>query len=162
MDLATTVNALTLLVAVHGAPIIARDVCGARFDMPLDLGRRFLDGHPLLGPSKTWRGLVVALAVGAALAPLLGYEAALGLRFAAWAMFGDLLTSFSKRRLGITPGGRASGLDQLPEALLPLAMTREALAMNMLDVIGLACAFFLADLVLSRLLYRWHLRDRPY
>ncbi len=162
MDPLAALSALVLLVIAHGAPILARDLLGTRLAVAVDFGRRLADGQPVLGSSKTWRGLVAALAAGAVLAPLLGHEAALGVNFAAWAMLGDLLTSFLKRRLGIAPGGRASGLDQLPEALLPLAMMREALALDALDVVGVCLAFFIVDLVLSRLLYRWHLRERPY
>jgi CDP-2,3-bis-(O-geranylgeranyl)-sn-glycerol synthase len=42
------------------APIAAKHLLGARWQAPLDGGWRFVDGRPLLGPSKTWRGLLAA------------------------------------------------------------------------------------------------------
>jgi len=61
--------------------------------------------------------------------------------------------SFVKRRLGLAPSSQAVGLDQIPESLLPLTA---------LDVAVATTLFFAGELLLSRLLYRWHVRDRPY
>ena len=98
-----------------------------RLAVPLD-GGRTLCGRPLLGPGKTWRGVVlmpaatalataVTVGLGRRLPPdrapfpgcrvnpwLLG--AVLGLGYCA----GELPNSFAKRRLGIPPGGRGRRL----------------------------------------------------
>jgi CDP-2,3-bis-(O-geranylgeranyl)-sn-glycerol synthase len=77
-------------------------------------------------------------------------------------MAGDLVSSFVKRRLDLAPSSRATGLDQIPESLFPLLACRAALALSVLDIaIGVA-TFFVGEVVLSLLLYKAHIRDRPY
>ena len=91
-----------------------------------------------------------------------GYPPGLGIQFGLYAMLGDLLSSFTKRRLGIPVSDRALGLDQIPEALLPLWLLREGLGIDMQEVVLLVTAFLAIEIVLSKLLYRWHIRKRPY
>ena len=50
---------------------------------------------------------------------LLGFAWTCGLVVASVAMSGDLLSSFLKRRLSLPPSSRATGIDQIPECLLP-------------------------------------------
>ncbi|HKJ22762.1 MAG TPA: CDP-archaeol synthase, partial [Gammaproteobacteria bacterium] len=50
-----------LLLVANGAPVLARQVRGARPARPLDGGLRLADGRPLLGRSKTLRGVGAAL-----------------------------------------------------------------------------------------------------
>jgi len=154
--------ALLLLVLVNSAPILLKRLLGLRLASPLDGGWRFVDGRPLLGTSKTWRGLIGGILIGIVAAPLAGLPLLAGAGFAAASMAGDLLSSFSKRRLGLPPGGRAMVLDQIPEALLPLFLYREALALDWPAIAGAVLAFLLIDVVISRLLYRAGLRDRPH
>lgn len=91
--------------------------------LPIDLGRSMPDGKRVLGDGKTYRGLlgggftgvVIALLMNQ-VAPVLGMPtvpllAALGLGFGA--LLGDISASFLKRRVGLTRGGMAPGLDQL-------------------------------------------------
>jgi CDP-2,3-bis-(O-geranylgeranyl)-sn-glycerol synthase len=77
-------------------------------------------------------------------------------------MAGDLFSSFVKRRLGVPTSGRATGLDQLPEALIPLLACRGALALTLADIAATAAMFFVGEIVLSRLLFRLRVRDRPH
>jgi CDP-2,3-bis-(O-geranylgeranyl)-sn-glycerol synthase len=106
----------------------------------------------------------VALAVSScwAGAPLIGLEADLGARIAALAMAGDLLSSFIKRRLRLPPSSQALGLDQIPESLLPLLACIDPLDLTMYDIAAGVVIFLVGELLLSRLLFRIHLRDRPY
>ena len=78
------------------------------------------------------------------------------------AMAGDLLSSFLKRRINLPAGGKATGLDQVPESLFPLLACRSALRLTVLDIIAGVAIFFVGELLLSRLFYHFHLRDRPY
>ncbi len=155
-------QALMLLAAANGAPVMGRRLLRDRWSWPLDGGVRFVDGRPLLGASKTLRGVVLALAVTAAIAPLVGVSVAIGLAAAAAAMIGDLLSSFVKRRLGLRPSSRAVGLDQIPESLLPALVCHDALALDAGDVAATVVIFFAGEVALSRLLYRWRIRERPY
>ncbi len=153
---------LLLLLVANGAPILAHALLGRRFDAPLDRGGRFFDGRPLLGPRKSWRGLIVAVFATALCSILLGISGYLGLLFGLLSMLGDMLASFAKRRLAIAPQGRAPGLDQIPEALLPLWLLHDTFALDYGQVVFGVVLFMLLEMTLSPLLYRWHIRLRPY
>jgi len=162
MSLPLPLELLLLLLAANGSPVLAKRLLGGRWNRPLDGGARFLDGRPLLGASKTWRGLVVAVPVTALLGLLLGHALWLGAAFALLSLLGDLLTSFVKRRLGVRTSGRVRGLDQIPEALLPLLALQGALAIAWLDMVVVVALFTVGSLLLSRLLFRLGLKDEPY
>jgi CDP-2,3-bis-(O-geranylgeranyl)-sn-glycerol synthase len=153
---------LLLLTVANGAPVIAKLAFGSRFAFPLDGNREFIDGRPLLGRSKTIRGIASSLAATAAVARLTGLDFSTGLVVALAAMGGDLLSSFAKRRLGLAPSGQAIGLDQVPESLFPLVACRAALGLDAADIAAGVGIFFIGELALSRLLYRLHVRERPY
>jgi len=153
---------LILLMLANGTPVVARKILGERFSYPLDGGVEFLDGRPLFGRSKTLRGVVLAVLVTAAGASLIGLEWEIGVLVGALAMVGDLVSSFLKRRLDLPPSSRASGLDQVPEALFPLLACRNLLSLTMADIGTGVALFFIGDVVLSRILYTFRLRERPY
>lgn len=153
---------LLLLAVANTTPIIAKNVFGNRWNAPLDAGWRFVDGRPLLGPSKTVRGLVAAMAATAVAAALMGLSFGLGLVLGALAMLGDALSSFVKRRLNMVSGDRATGIDQIPEALLPLLVVRGALGLSLPEVAAITLVFFLLEIPLARLFFRLGLRDRPH
>jgi CDP-2,3-bis-(O-geranylgeranyl)-sn-glycerol synthase len=151
-----------LLLVANGAPVIASDLLKQHWRWPIDGGRIFFDGRPWLGKSKTWRGGIAAIMATTIVALLLGMDWTLGLSFAALAMIGDLLASFCKRRLAIRESGRAWLLDQLPESLFPLWLLSDELGLTLMAVFIAAALFTILELTLSPLLYRLHLRQRPY
>jgi CDP-2,3-bis-(O-geranylgeranyl)-sn-glycerol synthase len=63
---------LILLSLANGSPVIAKRIFGANYAVPVDGNTRFIDGRPLVGPSKTIRGIVASLVVTALGAILLG------------------------------------------------------------------------------------------
>jgi hypothetical protein len=153
---------LGLLTLANGTPVVAKRMFGDRFAWPIDANCKFVDGRPLFGASKTIRGLLLAVAVTSACAPLVGLGIAIGTVVAITAMAGDLVSSFVKRRLALAPSSQAIGLDQIPESLFPLLACRQELGLTAADIgIGVV-VFFVGELVLSRLLFRLHFRDRPY
>ena len=162
MDSQAIVTLLVLLFAANGAPVAAWRLLGDRWSRPVDGGRRAPDGRPWLGPSKTWRGLVAALALTPAVAWMLGLDAVTGLLVASGAMAGDLLSSFLKRRRGLPSSAQALGLDQIPESLLPALLSAPRLGTAPLDWLLVVLAFMALELLVSRLLYRLRLRKRPY
>jgi CDP-2,3-bis-(O-geranylgeranyl)-sn-glycerol synthase len=85
-----------------------------------------------------------------------------GLVVATMAMVGDLLSSFLKRRLDLPPSSRATGLDQIPECLFPALACRSTLGLTVLDILFVVLIFFVGEIVLSRLLFQWRIRNRPY
>ena len=112
--------------------------------------------------SKTVRGIVLAVLATTAAASLIGLRWNIGLLIGVFAMVGDLFSSFCKRRLGLPTSSRASGLDQVPEALFPLLGCRDLLSLTIADIGAGVALFFIGDVVASRLLYAIRLRDRPY
>lgn len=153
---------LFLLMLANGTPVIARKVFGDRYSYPLDGRLSLFDGRRLLGDSKTIRGVVLAVLVTTTGALLLGLSWEAGLLVGSFAMAGDLLSSFFKRRMNLPSSSRASGLDQIPESLLPLLACRDLLSLTAADILVCVVMFLVGEVLLSRLLYAWHLRDRPY
>jgi len=162
MHVLAILQLMVLLTLANGAPVVAKKICGSRFAFPLDFGAKFFDGRPVLGSSKTFRGILAAILAAAACAPLIGLDLTIGMMVAGAAMAGDLLSSFTKRRLNLPSSSQALGLDQIPESLLPMLACREALSLTTVDIALGVGIFFAGELVLSRLLYRAHLRDEPY
>jgi CDP-diglyceride synthetase len=153
---------LALTALANGVPVLANRILGALGAAPLDGGVRLPDGRPLFGASKTLRGVVLGVLASTAGAPLVGLSWTIGLSAGAAAMAGDLCSSFLKRRLGRPPSSRASGLDQVPESLFPFLACLGALPLSLLDVAVGVAVFFVSEILLSRLLFKLRLRDRPY
>lgn len=162
MHIALFVQLLVLLGVANGTPVAAKKILGDRWARPLDGGIMLADGHPLLGPSKTIRGIVLALLATAGMAALIGLGWKVGALVGAVAMASDLLSSFLKRRMGMASSSMALGLDQIPESLFPLLACRLLLPLGALDIGVTALVFVVGELVLSPLLYKLNLRDRPY
>ena len=96
---------------------------------PIDGGKKFTDGRPIFGTGKTWGGFVAGIATGTLAGLVQGFIAKglshyllLGFLLALGALFGDLLGSFIKRRLGIKRGDAAPGLDQLGFVIVALIL----------------------------------------
>jgi hypothetical protein len=162
MQPANILEMLILLMLANGTPVIAKKILDNRFSCPMDAGVRFVDGNRLFGPSKTIRGIVLAVLVTAAGATLMGLDWMLGALVGGTAMLGDLFSSFIKRRLGMTSSSEAPGLDQIPEALFPLIACRSWLALGLGDILVVLMLFCAGEIVLSRVLFAVGLRDRPY
>jgi CDP-2,3-bis-(O-geranylgeranyl)-sn-glycerol synthase len=156
------VQVLLLLSAANMAPILARRLLGSRAGWPIDGGLRFVDGRPLLGASKTWRGLALGTLAAALLAPLFGYSMEVGATLGLLSLVGDALSSFLKRRLGVPSSGQVFGIDQVPEALLPLLVLRDSLGLPWLTVLGVTLAFLLLETPVAQLAHRLGLREKPY
>jgi CDP-2,3-bis-(O-geranylgeranyl)-sn-glycerol synthase len=105
---------------------------------------------------------VVSILVTTASAPLIGLDLMVGAIVAGAAMAGDLFSSFVKRRLNSPTSSRALGLDQVPESLFPMLACRDALSLTTADIALAVGIFFIGALILSRFLFRAHLRDEPY
>ena len=135
---------LLLLGVANGSPVLAATLLKERFNLPLDGGRKLPDGQPLFGSSKTIRGLLVSICSTTIVALVLGFEWSLGVGVAAGAMAGDLFSSFVKRRFRTAPHTQVFGLDQIPEALLPLLLFQDRLGLSWWDITVLLTAFSLS------------------
>jgi CDP-2,3-bis-(O-geranylgeranyl)-sn-glycerol synthase len=162
MQLLHILQLLVLMTLANGIPIVAKKIFGTRFSFPLDAGTIFFDGRPLFGASKTIRGILISVLITTASAPLIGLDLTIGAIVAGAAMAGDLFSSFVKRRLNSPPSSQALGLDQVPESLFPMLACRDALSLTIADIALGVGIFFIGALILSRFLFRAHLRDEPY
>ena len=153
---------LVLLGFANGTPIFATKLLKDRLAAPLDCGLTLADGHPLFGAAKTIRGIVVSILCTAVAATVLGLDWTTGATLAAASMVGDLTSSFLKRRLGFEVHAQVFGLDQLPEALFPLLFLQSRLHLSAMDIAVGVAAFILYELAFSYLLFRLHIRERPF
>jgi hypothetical protein len=133
--------ALLFLVGVNFTPFLAHLALGERLGLPLDGGRRWRDGRPILGPHKTLRGVLAGTGAGALAGPLIGVGVLAGAAAGLLAMVGDVVTSFAKRRLGHSSGRPVLGLDQALEGALPLAALAPGLGLGGLEALLALAAF---------------------
>lgn len=143
---------LALILLANGLPALLGLLLGP--GRPLDGGRVLGDGRPLFGPTKTVRGILAALVVAPIAATALGLGWHIGLLVAVGAMLGDLLASFTKRRLGLPSSTTVPLLDTVPESLIPVLLVMEHLGLDWLDLALLILAFAVLDLVLTPLGHR--------
>ncbi len=162
MHYVTIAQMLVLLTLANGSPVVAKRVFGSRFSAPLDRNVKFFDGRALLGSSKTVRGLFAAVLATTLAASLIGLNFKIGLLVGVFAMAGDLISSFTKRRLNRPPSSKMIGLDQIPEALVPLLACSLILPLTVIDILVCTALFFFGELLLSPLLYKLGVRDHPY
>jgi CDP-2,3-bis-(O-geranylgeranyl)-sn-glycerol synthase len=153
---------LTLLAVANGVPVFAAKLLGKEGAFPLDGNATLSDGRPLFGTSKTLRGVMLSVVVTTVCAPLIGIGWKVGFVVAAGAMIGDLFSSFLKRRLGMSASSKFTGLDQIPESLVPLLACMALLPLTPLSVAIGTLLFFVGALALSRLFFKLNIRDRPY
>jgi CDP-diglyceride synthetase len=153
---------LSLLAIANGAPVVAKKIFGRFLSYPLDLGKTLVDGQPLFGSFKTIRGIIISVVATSIGAPIFGFAWTTGCLIGLAAMAGDLFSSFVKRRMRRPPSSRALGLDQIPESLLPALACKSLLALSVADVILIVALFAVGELILSRLLFKMHIRDQPH
>ena len=162
MHMSLLLQLLILLVVANGTAVGAKKLFGAVFARPLDGGALFLDGQPVFGPSKTTRGIVVSVLATSVCAALMGLGWEIGALIATFAMIGDLLSSFLKRRLHLASSSMAIGLDHIPESLFPLLASRLLLPLSIFDIVAGVMIFVAGALILSPLLFKLNLRDEPH
>ena len=86
----------------------------------------------------------------------------LGLGFGIGAMGGDALKSLIKRRLQRPPGTRWMPFDQIDFALGALMLVGPWAVLDAIDVAAILGLTFLADIAVSRIAWRLHIKDVPW
>ncbi|MDX1558916.1 MAG: CDP-archaeol synthase [Marinobacter sp.] len=157
-----TLELFVMLVLANGAPVVAAGLLKNRWSAPVDGGRLWSDGRPLFGESKTWRGVVSGALSCALFAWFTGLGFVFGFLFGLLGLAGDMLSSFIKRRLGMASSARAVGLDQIPEALLPMLLAMWWLPVSLWVVVFVVALFTLSNIYGSPLLYRLGIRRQPH
>jgi len=153
---------LILVTVANGTPVIIKKLLDQDLDLALDGGLNFFDGRRLFGPSKTVRGVVSAVVATTLCAMLMDFEWFIGIVIGSVSMAGDLFSSFIKRRLKMPPSSMALGLDQVPESLFPLLVVQPMLTLTVMDITAVVVIFSVGGLLISRILYKLNIRDRPY
>jgi CDP-2,3-bis-(O-geranylgeranyl)-sn-glycerol synthase len=146
MDIATVIiEALKFIFPAYCANAVPVIAGGGR---PMDFGKNFFDGKPVLGKNKTFRGFFFGLAIGTFVGVVeslvFSYPFPLNVLFSVLsslgALCGDLAGAFLKRRLGIAPGGLFPIVDQVDFVIgallfsLPLAMIYWELAVAVIII----------------------------
>ncbi len=150
---------VVFLLVANGAPLITAYLLGPYYASPVDGGKTLADGHRLFGRTKTWRGIVASVTATTLLSLLLGLSAFLGIAIAFCAMLGDLTSSYTKRRQGLSSSSFAFGIDQIPEAILPAVFVGiPVFGFGLLDVALVVILFLLLELLSSRPLQRLGIR----
>ncbi|HSD73504.1 MAG TPA: CDP-archaeol synthase [Steroidobacteraceae bacterium] len=150
IDLLAAGRALLLVSVANVVPWAAARAMPHRWTTPLDGGLRWRDGERLLGDHKTWRGFLLGTLACALVAALVGPGFAAGAGVGALSLTGDALSSALKRRLRLAPGTEIAGLDQLPEALLPLTVFASALGLASAEIIAATLVFLALDILVTR------------
>lgn len=151
-----------MLVLANGSPVVLAWLWRQQGGWRIDGGRRWRDGNPVFGASKTWMGLLAGVLSCLLFALWAGLGWVFGLLFGVLAMTGDLLSSFAKRRMGLKASARAIWLDQLPEGILPMALAWCWLPLPWWQATAVAILFALSNILISPLLYRLGIRRQPH
>ncbi len=170
MDVTVLAQAFWIIIPVYTANATAVLVGGGT---PIDFGRHWRDGRRILGDGKTWSGLLVGTLLGmiagfgcavaasfmqgteyafVGLTAFEGFPLMIPILFSLCfgALLGDLIESFSKRRVGIARGDDWIPFDQLD--FLVGALGFSLLVSTVLQVSGLSAAnWFFSTLTI------WHL-----
>ncbi|MEC7376563.1 MAG: CDP-archaeol synthase [Pseudomonadota bacterium] len=157
-----TLELYVMLVLANGTPVVAARLLKHRWSAPVDGGRLWADGRPVFGHSKTWRGVASGALACALFSVVTGLGFVFGALFGLLGLAGDLLSSFIKRRLGLASSSRALGLDQVPEALLPMLLAMWWLPVSLWTVVIVVVLFALSNILASPLLYRLGIRRQPH
>jgi CDP-2,3-bis-(O-geranylgeranyl)-sn-glycerol synthase len=125
----------------NAAPVIGYKIFG-KFNAPMDFGKK-LGGKPILGPGKTWGGLLFGLFAGTLAGlvqtffqpqgfPLMNTH--LALLLSVGALTGDAFGSFIKRRLDFARGKSIPCLDQLGFLIFALIFAYPLAKLSLLQI----------------------------
>ena len=160
--MASFIHLLLMIIVANASPVIIRNLMHDKWDQTIDADMIFVDGQPLLGTSKTWRGIIASICFTSIVGIFLGYSIQTGIIISLLAMIGDISSSFIKRRLKLAPSSMAPLLDQVPESFFPALIMMQSFNLNMLSVLILIILFIIFELSLSKILYQWGFRKHPY
>jgi len=133
---------------------------------PIDQGRRFIDGRPILGANKTAKGFTYGLLLGSAAglaeaALFTNYALAfVGIAASLGALLGDLFGAFLKRRLNIPPGNPLPLIDQLDFILGALLLTSPLLQLTLGAISILVVVTVPVHLLSNAIAYALRLKSR--
>jgi len=152
-----------------------------KFDAPIDGGKTWR-GHRLLGPHKTWRGIISGIIIATIalwiqqmlfnhfewvqyIAGDVNYTALpvliLGPLFAIGALGGDAIESFFKRQKNISSGGAWVPFDQLDYIIGSVIVSLFFVILPPLQYVWIFVVWFLGHLLASYIGYKLGLKKDP-
>ncbi|AEM38061.1 protein of unknown function DUF46 [Pyrolobus fumarii 1A] len=150
------------LVANGSATLISRG-------HPIDMGLRLPDGRRVLGDGKTVEGFTLAMLYATSIAftfalllnnPLIAYY---GVIAGLGALIGDMVGSFTKRRLGLERGAHAPILDQLDFIIGAYLLTIMAgYKPNLIMAIAFAVMVYMLHRITNIVAYRLGIKSVPW
>lgn len=168
--------------AANAVPIFAAAIpMLKKYDAPIDGGKTFL-GHPILGPHKTWRGIIAGIIIAAfvlwiqqLLAGHFGWASfitgdvnyaalpvlILGPLFAIGALGGDAIESFFKRQRNIKSGGSWIPFDQLDYIIGSVLISLFFVILSPMQYVWIFIVWFLMHILASYIGYKLGLKKDP-
>lgn len=152
-----------------------------KLDAPIDAGKTW-HGHAILGPHKTWRGIIAGIIIAtfvlwiqqiavanydwaSYMADGVDYAALptliLGPLFAIGALGGDAIESFFKRRLNIKSGGSWVPFDQLDYIIGSVLVTLFFVILTPMQYVWIFIVWFIMHLLGSYIGYLIGVKDDP-
>ncbi len=152
-----------------------------KLDAPIDGGKKW-HGNDVLGPHKTWRGIIAGIIAAtfvlwlqqilaanydwaAYVANGVNYSALptliLGPLFAIGALGGDAVESFFKRRLNIKSGGSWVPFDQLDYIIGSVLVTLFFVILTPMQYVWIFIVWFVAHILATYIGYKLGLKDDP-
>lgn len=155
----------------NAAPVIANKIPVLKnWKAPLDFGQSY-KGIRLLGPNKTWRGLITGTVVAGFVAILQfaiynnggTWSGAffLGLLMGLGALTGDAIESFFKRQRKIPSGQSWFPFDQIDYIIGGLLIIYPFTRLPLHIIALIFVSFFGLHLLTAYIAYLLHLKDRP-
>ena len=166
----------------NAVPIVAATIpLLKKYDAPIDAGRTFR-GHPILGPHKTWRGLIAGIIIAtlvlwtqqllaaqfdwaAYVSGTVDYAALpvllLGPLFAIGALGGDAIESFFKRQQNIKSGGSWMPFDQLDYIIGSVVISLFFVILTPMQYVWIFIVWFVLHIIASYLGYKFGLKKDP-
>lgn len=166
----------------NAAPVFAAAIPGLKkFNAPIDGGRK-IGGHDILGPHKTWRGIIAGIIVSTVIlwiqqlltanftwaefaAGDVDYASLpvliLGPAFAIGALGGDAIESFFKRRIGIKSGKSWLPFDQLDYIIGSILVSLPFVTVSFVQYLWMVIIWFTVHLAASFIGYKLGLKKEP-
>lgn len=168
--------------AANAIPVFAAAMPGLKkFDAPIDGGKTFR-GHKILGPHKTWRGIIAGIIIATLIlliqqllvanygwaqfaAGSIDYAALpvllLGPLFAIGALGGDAVESFFKRQQNIKSGGTWVPFDQIDYIIGSVIISIFFVILTPMQYIWIFIIWFLLHIAATYIGYKLGLKKDP-
>ena len=168
--------------AANGIPVLAAAIPWLKkYDAPIDGGKKWR-GHALLGPHKTWRGIIAGILIATfvlwvqqllashfdwaryasgpvdyARMPVL----ILGPLFAIGALGGDAIESFFKRQRDIKSGGSWLFFDQTDYIIGSIIVSLFFVILSPVQYAWMLVIWFVVHILASYIGYKFGIKDSP-